>query len=132
MLDDADLPIEAGMLMVPMPETIHLSLVASIKIPAPFSVRVEPIPLSLYQPGYDPSKPFVKIVLPETRLKGTSQISAEDQQVDILDAAQFREFISSYVFGETFTLGVKGSTTAHMGKLKSKVTIDKQLKVNGE
>jgi hypothetical protein len=71
-------------------------------------------------------------VLPETRLKGTSQISAEDQQVDILDAAQFREFISSYVFGETFTLGVKGSTTAHMGKLKSKVTIDKQLKVNGE
>jgi hypothetical protein len=132
MVEDSDLPIHSAMLMNPTPTTIQYSLTASLKVPPPFTVRLEPITLNLYQAGGDPETPYTQIRLPEYRLKGNSTISVENQVVEILDVAQFTEFLDSAVNHEKFSLAAKGSTTAHLGALKAKLTLDKVLEQSGE
>lgn len=132
MVDDADLPIHSAMIMNPAPDNVEYSLVASIKVPPPITVHLNPITLHLYRHQSNPSNPYIDIDLPAYDLKGNSTISVKSQEVGILDMDEFTKFLTAAVHQETFTLAVKGSTTARLGKLKADVTLDRQIEQPGK
>ena len=131
MVDDADLPIHEAMIMNPKPDSVEYSLRASIKVPDPFTVRLEPITLHLYQENGSPEKPYINIDLPEYNLKGNSTIEINDQEVKIQDHEEWKAFLKDAVYNEKFVLAAKGETTAHLGALGVDITLDKKLEQYG-
>ena len=133
MVDDAGLPIHSVSILNPTPNSTTLSLTASLKVPAGLTVRLDPIVLQLYRPETKPDiVPYVNFELPEQRLKGNSTISVVNKTVEIANKQEFIKFLDQAVVQETFILAARGETTAHLGALKAKITLDKQVKLNGK
>lgn len=132
MVDDADLPIHEAMIMNPTPDSVEYSLRASIKVPKPFSVLLDPITLHLYKNGGTPEDPYVDIELPEYYLEGNATIEISDQEVAIQNQDVWKSFLKEAVVNEKFILAAKGSTTAHLGALKADITLDKKIEEFGE
>ena len=131
MVDDAHLPIHEAMIMNPKPDSVEYSLRASLKVPDPFTVRLEPITLHLYQESGSPEKPYINIDLPEYSLKGNSTIEINDQEVKIQDHDEWKAFLKDAVYNEKFVLAAKGETTAHLGALAVDITLDKKIEQYG-
>jgi hypothetical protein len=131
LVNKADLPIHAASLMSPTLETLAVSLVASINVPKPFSVDLKPVNLSLFRRETKPFTPYVTVRLPQYHLKGNSTIAIRSQTVEVINETEFKSFLRDAVYGENFTLSARGSTTANLGKLKAKVTLDKDVKLKG-
>ncbi|KAL1954132.1 hypothetical protein VTO42DRAFT_1712 [Malbranchea cinnamomea] len=131
MVDDADLPIHSAMIMNPTPDSVDYSLVASISVPKPFTVRIDPITLHLYRDSSSPDNPYISVDLPEYRLKGNTVIEIANQTVKIRNHDEFKAFLKESVYQEKFILAAKGSTTAHLGALKADITLDKKLEEYG-
>ena len=133
MVESTSLPIHSVRIMKPTPNSTVLSLKASLKIPPPFKVRLEPLTLQLYRPETKPDiKPYVNFQLAEQYVKGNTTIEIVNQTVEIADKEQFVEFLRSAVVNEKFTLAARGETTAHLGALKAKVKLDKEIELNGK
>lgn len=119
--------------MSPTLNSTVLSLTASLKIPPPFKVRLEPLTLQLYRPETKPDIiPYVNFALAEQWVKGNTTISVVNQTVEIADKKEFIEFLRGAVLNEKFVLAARGETTAHLGKLKAKVKLDKEIELFGE
>ncbi|PGG97234.1 hypothetical protein GX51_07433 [Blastomyces parvus] len=131
MVDDTDFPVHAGKLMNPTPDSLDYSISASLKIPKPFTVRLDPLTLNLYRTQQTPEQPYVGIPLPRLELKGNSTVKIADETVSILNKADFSKFLSEVAYQRTFVLAAAGTTTAHLGKLKAKFTLNKKLELNG-
>ena len=63
-------------------------------------------------------------------MEGKATINVTNQTASILDRGQFTDFLNSAVYGKTFKSSVKGGTTAHLGVLKAKLTLDKDAELN--
>ncbi|PGH11987.1 hypothetical protein AJ79_04574 [Helicocarpus griseus UAMH5409] len=131
MVDDAELPIHGGMIMKPTPDSVEYSLTASLAVPKPFTVELEPIVLHLYRVQQTPEEAYIDVPLPEMKLKGNAMIDVPATRVPVLDMADWTQFLTEAVHQEKFILAAKGSTTAHLGALKVELTLDKQLELNG-
>lgn len=132
MVENADLPIHAVTIMQPTPDSVVLSLRASLKIPKPFKVRLEPFTLTLFRPETKPNIiPYVNFDFPETWVQGNTTIEIINQKVAIANRDEFTEFLRAAVEGQIFKLAARGETTAHMGALKAKVTLDKEVEMGG-
>jgi hypothetical protein len=132
MVDDASLPIHSAMIMNPTPSSVVYSLVASLKVPAGVTIRLEPITLSLYTPDTGPMDPYIQVDLPEYHLKGKTTVAITNQTASILDLEQFQKFLSTAVYSENFTLSAAGSTAAYLGILKAPLKLKKNVQLNGE
>lgn len=132
MVDTTSFPIHSVSIMSPTLNSTVLSLTASIKVPPPFKVRLEPITLQLYRPEAGSDAPYVNFALEQQILKGNTTIKVVNQTVEIADKQEFIEFLRGAVLNEKFVLAAKGETTAHLGSLKAKVKLDKQIELNGE
>lgn len=102
---------------------------ANLKVPKPFSVKLEPFNLSLYNPSTGVE--FVSLALPEYHLKGDANITVANQTVQIQNMTEFVNFLHNAVYSETFIMSTKGSTTAYLGKLKAHVNLDKSVQMDG-
>lgn len=132
MVDDANLPISSIGLSNPTPNSTEISLQASIKLPTPLSIHINPIPLSLYvNDGTKNIVPYTNVVLPENNLHGNTTLSFTDQPAEILDGDIFTEFVHSVVFSEAFTLSATGHANAYVGKLKAPIHLQKDFKLTG-
>ena len=133
MLNNADLLISSIGLSNPTPNSNEMSLQASIKLPTPLSVHIDPIPLSLFvNDGTKNIVPYTNVVLPENTLHGNTTLSFTDQLAEILDTDIFTEFVHSAMFSETFTLSVTGPTNARVGKLKARIHLEKNIQLAGQ
>lgn len=133
MVKDAQLPISYVRIMQPTPGSVVLSLNASLKIPPPFTIRLEPLTLQLYRPETKPNiKPYINYHLPEQHLKGNATISVVNQTVEIIDVEEFTEMLKNAVYDEKFIMAARGEATAHIGALKAKVTLDKEIELSGK
>jgi hypothetical protein len=132
LVDSADLPIHSSELMSPTPDSIEVSLTASLKVPLGLSVKLDPTALSLYRPETKPFTPYVTVHLPAQTLKGNTTITLKNQRVKIQNMTEFLGFLEAAVNAEDFVLSARGHTTAHLGKLKVKVTLDKGVKLKGK
>ncbi|KLJ05973.1 hypothetical protein EMPG_10586 [Blastomyces silverae] len=131
MVDDTGLPVHAGKLMNPTPDSLEYSISASLKVPAPFTVRLDPLTLHLYRTQQTPEQAYVGIPFPRLELKGNSTVEVVDATVPILHKADFTKFLSEVARQRTFVLAAEGTTTAHLGRLKAKLKLDKKLELNG-
>ena len=102
---------------------------ANLNIPKPFSVTLDPLNLSLYnkQTNVD----FVTVPLPQYHLKGNATVSVPPQTVQIQNMTEWVNFLHVAVYSKNFTMSARGSTTAHIGKLKAKITLDKDVTLIG-
>ncbi|KFY28060.1 hypothetical protein V493_03118 [Pseudogymnoascus sp. VKM F-4281 (FW-2241)] len=132
MVNDANLPISLIGLSNPTPNSTEISLQASIKLPTPLSVHINPVPLSLFvNDGTKNIVPYTNVVLPENDLRGNTTLAFTNQPAEILDRVIFKGFVHSVVFSDAFTLSVSGSTNAYVGKLKARVHLQKDIQLAG-
>lgn len=132
LVDDADLPIWSARIMHPTPTSVEYSLVASLKVPPPFTVKLDPLTLNLFVKG-DTSdvEPYIKVGLPEYNLRGNTTIAIENQTAAILDKPIFESFLRDAVYSEYFELSASGASNAHLGALKAHIHMDKTIKMKG-
>jgi hypothetical protein len=131
MVDKAHLDIYSAMLMNPGPDSLTISLSAGFNIPKGFKVRLDPITLSLFNRNVTPIVPYINVSLPEETFEGKATINITNQTVTLLDQDQFIDFLTVAVYGKTFKMSAKGTTTAHLGALKAKLTLNKDVELNG-
>lgn len=118
--------------MQPTPDSLMFSLSASLNVPLGLSVQIDPLNLSLFNRDVKPRKPYVTAPLNGLRLKGKSDITITNQTTKILDEEQFTKFLSNAVYSKRFILSAYGKTTAHLGKIKVSLTLDKDIELNGK
>jgi hypothetical protein len=118
--------------MNPGENTVSYSLTASLKVPKPFTVHMDPTVLELYRPETKPNRvPYIKVELPALKLHGNAAVNITEQQATILDKDQFTQFLAYAVYQEEFEMSAYGKTTAYLGKLKAHITLDKTVKLKG-
>lgn len=118
--------------MKPTPNSVEVSLVASLKVPPPFTVRLDPINLSLFvDDGTATVDPYVEIGLPEYHLHGNTIITIENQTAELLNINVFQTFLHDAVYNEQFMLSAWGETDAFLGKLKAHLHLDKSVELAG-
>ncbi|KAL2364415.1 hypothetical protein RJZ56_002673 [Blastomyces dermatitidis] len=131
MVDYTGLPVHAGKLMNPTPDSLDYSISASLKVPAPFIVQLDPLTINLDRAQDTPEQAYVGIPLPRLELKGNLTIELVDETVPILHQVDFTKFLFELTHQRTFVLAVEGITVAYLGKLRAKVKLDKKLELNG-
>lgn len=130
-MDDAAIPIKFAQVLQPTPDSITFSLSASLKVPLGLSVTIDPLDLNLFNREVKPMKPYITAPLGRIRLKGESAITVSNQTTKIRDQDEFIKFLSKAVYSKRFTLSAYGKTTAHLGKLKVPLKLDKDIELDG-
>ncbi|RMZ38050.1 hypothetical protein CA14_005074 [Aspergillus flavus] len=131
LVNDASIPIHSAAIMQPTPDGLTFSLSASLSVPLGLSVRIDAFNLSLFNRGVKPMKPYVTVPLEGLRLKGKSDITITNQTTKIQDQDQFTTILSNAVYSERFKLSAYGKATAHLGKIKVPLKLDKDIELNG-
>jgi hypothetical protein len=130
-VDTTDLPVHAATIMRPTAGGVQFSLDASFKVPPGITVGLKPFTIGLFNEGGNSSNPYLKLSLPEIKLKGNTTISVANQETQILDLAQFTDFIGTYVKSEEFTISESASTNAFLGALNVPIKLNKNIKMKG-
>lgn len=107
------------------------SLGASLNVPKPFTVGLDPLNLSLFVRDVKPEVPYVYLQLPAQKLHGNSTFYIASQRANIVSSTQWLSFLNDSLYNEDLTLSAKGETTAHFGALKAKLKLDKNVKIKG-
>ncbi|OCK79487.1 hypothetical protein K432DRAFT_354827 [Lepidopterella palustris CBS 459.81] len=132
LVNTAALPIHSAMMLNPTQNSILYSMVASVKVPKPFTVRLEPFTLSLFRSETLPHIiPYMKVTLPSMKLHGNATVRLDNQTATILNQPEFEAFLTNAVNSETFTMHARGETNAYIGKLKAHLKLDKSISLNG-
>ena len=132
LVDNANLPIWSARIIHPTPTTVEVSLVASLKVPPPFKVKLDPITLSLFVKDNTSSViPYVNVDLPGYNLHGNTTVAITNETVEILNEDIFESFLHDAVYSEFFTLSASGATNAYLGKLKAHIDLDKSIVLAG-
>ncbi|KAF9889386.1 hypothetical protein FE257_007496 [Aspergillus nanangensis] len=131
LVDNAMIPIHSAEVLRPTPDSITFSLGASLTVPLGLSVSVDRFNLSLFDRSVEPRKPYITAPLGPLTLKGKSDLSITNQTTQIEDQDQFTAFLAKAVYSKKFKLSAYGKTTAHLGKLKVPLTLDKDIELDG-
>lgn len=132
LVSDADIPVHSVEVLNPTSDNITFSLHASLKVPLGLSVRIDPFNLSLFNREVKPMTPYVTVPLGKIKLKGQSAISLTNQTTSIQNMEEFTNFLTKAVYSKRFTLSAYGKTTAHLGKIKVPLKLDKDLELDGK
>ncbi|KAF2756477.1 hypothetical protein EJ05DRAFT_466828 [Pseudovirgaria hyperparasitica] len=131
LVDDADLPIYSVTIRNPKANSVVITLATSLKIPKGLTVHLDPLTLQLYRPEEPTFIPFVEVSLPGYKLRGTTNITLENQLVTIGDIDQFTKFLGNAVANQKFVIAARGKARAHLGALHADVTLDKKVTLDG-
>ncbi|KAJ5116795.1 hypothetical protein N7456_001143 [Penicillium angulare] len=114
--------------MQPRPNSIQLSMKASLKLPTSIPVQTNPFSLSLFNRALPGNSTWATVYLPNTDIKKTATI--EVHQRTELNPEQWMYYVHQAIFLAHAPLSVKGSIHASIGKLKAAVTLDKDIEQN--
>lgn len=117
--------------MQPRPDSIVLTVRAALKLPIGLGVRIDPITLDLFNRDQPGNSTFAKLYINGTTIKGNTTLGVTNQFTPI-NADQWANYVNKLVFMAQAPLSVKGTTTAYLGKLHSRVTMDKTIKPTGK
>jgi hypothetical protein len=104
---------------------------SALKLPIGLPVRIDPITLDLYNRDQPGNSTFAKLYLPGTTIKGNTTMGVTNQFTP-LNVDQWTKYVHNVVFMAHGPLSLKGTTTSYLGKLKSRVTMDKTIKQNSK
>ncbi|KAL2170718.1 hypothetical protein VTG60DRAFT_4465 [Thermothelomyces hinnuleus] len=134
---DQELPVRGGALNFTAPT--HLNMSMDTMLDTPLGVKIDSLPLSLYQPPADPEHddtdvkgPFLRLQMPDQHINGETKIHIPEQVVEVLNQTQITAWFNEFFDKELVDLHIKADDmSAHLGALDYKVDMDKTVKVPG-
>jgi hypothetical protein len=117
--------------MQPRPDSVILTMQSALKLPIGLPVRIDPITLDLFNRGESGNSTFAKLYLNGTTISGNTTLGVTSQFTP-LNVDQWTKYVRGVVFEEHAPLSLKGTTMSYLGKLKSRVTMDKTIKQNSK
>ncbi|KAL2161766.1 hypothetical protein VTH06DRAFT_7549 [Thermothelomyces fergusii] len=135
---DQELPVRGGALNFTAPT--HLNMSMDTMLDTPLGVKIDPMPLSLYEPPADPEHddtdvkgPFLKLQMPDQHVKGETEVRIPEQVVEVLDQRQITAWFNEFFDKEVVDLHIKAEDgmRVRLGTLGYKVGLDKTVKVPG-
>ncbi|KAF7172113.1 hypothetical protein CNMCM5623_004378 [Aspergillus felis] len=128
-VNNSDLVLVDANVMQPRPDSVILTMQSALKLPIGLPVRIDPITLDLFNRDEPGNGTWAKLYLNGTTISGNTTLGVTNQFTP-LNADQWAKYVRSVVFEEHAPLSLKGTTMSYLGKLKSRVTMDKTIKQN--
>ncbi|KAL2150488.1 hypothetical protein VTH82DRAFT_7051 [Thermothelomyces myriococcoides] len=134
---DQSLPVKGGALNFTAPT--HLNMSMDTLLDTPLGVKIDPVPLSLYEPPADPEHddtdvkgPFLRLQMPEQHIHGETDVRVPEQVVEVLNQTQITAWFNQFFDEEVVDLHIKADDMrTHLGALTYEVNLDKTVKVPG-
>ncbi|KAJ5224166.1 uncharacterized protein N7469_007669 [Penicillium citrinum] len=130
-VDNTDLPIYGAEILDPKPNRISFTLHTSLKVPAGLRIHTDPLDLNLFNADTAPTEPYISVSLPAYNLKGKTDMTVSQNDTKILNQPEFIDTLTNAVYNDKFTLSAKGSTVGHLGNLKARLTLNKNVELQG-
>lgn len=118
--------------MQPRPDSIQLTLQSTLDLKVALSVRIDPMVLTLFNRDTGADNPWGNITIDGKTMKGDATLGVTDQHTPFSNVSVWTNYVHDVVFQKQSTVSLRGSTNAYLGKLKSHVTIDKDVVTPGE
>ncbi|GLA64982.1 hypothetical protein AtubIFM54640_006716 [Aspergillus tubingensis] len=128
-LDNGTLVLVHADVLQPRPNSIQLSINSALDLPISFPVRMNNLTLSLFNRFLPENNTWAKLYMDGATISGNTTLTVDDQFTP-LDVYQWTQYVRSVVFEPHAPLSVKAPVTAYIGKLKSKITLNKDIKQN--
>ncbi|GLA14046.1 hypothetical protein BDQ94DRAFT_171011 [Aspergillus welwitschiae] len=128
-LDNGTLVLVHADVLQPRPNSIMLSINSALNLPISFPVRMDNLTLSLFNRFLPENNTWAKLYMDGATISGNTTLSVDDQFTP-LDVYQWTQYVRSVVFEAHAPLSVKAPVTAYIGKLKSHITLNKDIKQN--
>lgn len=128
-VNNSNLVLVDASVMQPRPDSVILTMQSALKLPIGLPVRIDPITLDLFNRGESGNSTFAKLYLNGTTISGNTTLGVTSQFTP-LNVDQWTKYVRGVVFEEHAPLSLKGTTMSYLGKLKSRVTMDKTIKQN--
>jgi hypothetical protein len=116
-----------GAVMQPRPDSIQLTLQSTLDLKIALAVRIDPITLTLFNRDTGADNPWANISIEGQTMKGDAALGVNDQHTPITNVTVWTNYVHDVVFQRRSTVSLRGSTNAYLGKLKSRVTMDKDV-----
>ncbi|GKZ91678.1 hypothetical protein AnigIFM63604_009571 [Aspergillus niger] len=128
-LDNGTLVLVHADVLQPRPNSIMLSINSALNLPISFPVRMDNLTLSLFNRFLPENNTWAKLYMDGATISGNTTLTVDDQFTP-LDVYQWTQYVRSVVFEAHAPLSVKAPVTAYIGKLKSHITLNKDIKQN--
>lgn len=126
----SELTLTHAYVLDPKPESIILTMAASLKLPLSLPVSMNPIALDLFNREQPMNNTIAKVYLPHTMIKGPTTLGVTNTPT-LLDPEQWYNFVWKAVHQAHPPLSVRGSTNAFLGELKNHIKLNKDIPQTG-
>ncbi|PLN86851.1 hypothetical protein BDW42DRAFT_198335 [Aspergillus taichungensis] len=130
-VNKSTLLLVSGAVLQPKPDSVQLTMKASIDLKVAVPVRIEAVTFDLFQPDLGHDRPYAALDLPGQTIKGNYTLGVSDRFTPIQDTEAWVEFVRQVVFQEKTSLSLYAPTTAYLGVLKSNVIMNKAIVTPG-
>ncbi|KAJ5638863.1 hypothetical protein N7528_001253 [Penicillium herquei] len=130
-VNKSDLYLTNAVVDHPNPDSILLTLQTKVDLHLLIPVRIDELPLSLFEREYGVDDAYVQFTIPGQKIKGNHTLGISDTFTTLENMTAWELFVHQVVFEEETTLAVAGSTNAYIGVLKSHVHLNKNIKTPG-
>jgi hypothetical protein len=113
--------------MQPRPDSIQLTLESALDLKIALPVRIEPIVLNLFNRDTGFDNPWANITIDGKTIKGNTTLGVTDKHTPFSNVTVWTNYVHDVVFKKESALSLHGSTNSFLGKLKSRVTMDKDV-----
>jgi hypothetical protein len=126
-VNKSDLVLVNAAVMQPRPDSIQLTLESALNLKIALPVRIEPIVLNLFNRDTGSDNPWANITIDGKTIKGNTTLGVTDKPTPLSNVTVWTNYVHDVVFKKESTLSLRGTTNSFLGKLKSKVTMDKDV-----
>ncbi|KAJ5718642.1 hypothetical protein N7488_004288 [Penicillium malachiteum] len=130
-VNKSDLYLTNAVVDQPKPDSILLTLQTKVDLHLLIPIRIDELPLSLFEREYGVDDAYVQFTIPGQKIKGNHTLGISDKFTTLENMTAWDLFVHQVVFEEETTLAVAGSTNAYIGVLKSHVHLNKNIKTPG-
>ncbi|OOQ84520.1 hypothetical protein PEBR_29860 [Penicillium brasilianum] len=126
-VNKSNLVLVNAAVMQPRPDSIQLTLQSALDLKIALPVRIEPIVLNLFNRDTGSDNPWANITIDGKTIKGNTTLGVTNQYTPFSNETIWTNYVHDVVFKKESTLSLRGSTNSYLGKLKSHVTMDKDV-----
>ncbi|KNG81342.1 hypothetical protein ANOM_010345, partial [Aspergillus nomiae NRRL 13137] len=128
-IDNASLVLVEAKIMQPRPESVLLSIQTALKLPVNVPVRLDPNVLHLFNNDEPGNSTYLKVYNDALEIQGTASIGVQNQPSPV-NPGPWKHYVRSVVFEPHAPLSAFGNTNIYLGKLKSHISLKKDLPQN--
>ncbi|KAE8138898.1 hypothetical protein BDV38DRAFT_291643 [Aspergillus pseudotamarii] len=128
-IDNASLVLVEAKIMQPRPESVLLSIQTALKLTVDVPVRLDPNVLHLFNNDQPGNSTYLKVYNDAIVIHGNTSIGVQNQPSPI-NPDPWKHYVRSVVFEPHAPLSAFGTTNIYLGKLKSHITMKKDLPQN--